>query len=308
MGSNDNAADVVVRTAGLVKHYGATVALDGLDLELRAGEVFGFLGPNGAGKTTTVKLLLGLVRPTRGEAWLFDQPVAANLPSLLERVGAMVEAPAFYPFLSGRDNLQVLAKIAGIAPARIEASLEAVGLLNTRQKFGAYSIGMKQRLGIAAVLLRDPALVILDEPTNGLDPAGQRDVDALISRLAGEGRTVVLCSHSMNEVEQVCDRVAIMKSGRVVAGGRVSELMSAREGIELRVPNPATAATLIESLPGIMSVEIIDGLVVVGAPFERAGEISAALAGAGHFVSELRARRRSIESVYFEAVGEREAA
>jgi ABC-2 type transport system ATP-binding protein len=292
----------------LTKRYGATVALAGLDLDLRAGEVFGFLGPNGAGKTTTVKLLLGLVQPTAGEAWLFGERLPGNLPRLLRRVGAMVEAPAFYPYLSGRDNLLVLAKMAGIAPARVDAALEAVDLRGARQKFGAYSVGMKQRLGIAAALLRDPSLVILDEPTNGLDPAGQKDVDALIPRLAAEGRTVFLCSHLMHQVEQVCDRVAIMKSGRLVASGRVADLVREEAGIELRVPDPDAASAFLQTLPWVSTVDVVEGLVVVGAPTERASEVSAALAGAGHFVSELRARRRSIESVYFDATGERDAA
>ncbi len=308
MGSADRVASVVVRTAGLTKHYGASVALDGLDLELRAGEVFGFLGPNGAGKTTTVKLLLGLVRPTAGEAWLFGERLPGNLPRLLGRVGAMLDAPAFYPYLSGRDNLLVLARMAAIAPMRVDAALESVDLRGARQKFGAYSAGMKQRLGIAAALLRDPSLVILDEPTRGLDPAGQKDVEALIPRLAAEGRTIFLCSHLMHEVERVCDRVAIMKLGRMVAGGRVADLMREEAGIELRVPDPEAASLFLQTLPWVSTVEVIDGLVIVGAPGDRAGEVSAALAGAGHFVSELRARRRSIESVYFDAIGERDAA
>ena len=205
---------VVASAHGLTKRYENRFAVRDVDLELQAGEVFGFLGPNGAGKTTTIKCLLGLIQPTSGEVRLFGEPLRGNLPRLLRRVGAIVEAPAFYPYLSGRDNLRSLAMIDGLPRARVEEALRTVDLLDAANRpFSTYSLGMKQRLGIAATLLRDPLLIVLDEPTSGLDPAGQLEVRELIPRLAREGRTIFISSHQMHELQQICDRVAILKLG-----------------------------------------------------------------------------------------------
>ncbi|MEX0781694.1 MAG: ABC transporter ATP-binding protein [Dehalococcoidia bacterium] len=296
--------EVVVRTSNLRKVYGGTPALRGLDLELRAGEVFGFLGPNGAGKTTTVKLLLGLVRPTAGSVELFGQPLAGNERRLLPRVGAIVEAPAFYPYLSARDNLRVLARLGGVDGRRIHEVIEMVGLGGAeRHRFSHYSMGMKQRLGLASVLLRDPQLVILDEPTSGLDPEGQRDVDGLIRRLASEGRTVFLCSHLLGEVEEICDRVAIVRAGEKLFEGTVADLVRGDHQVAVRVPEPPVAVALLRSLAWISAVTVDGDYVVVDAPAERTGDIAAALAGAGIFPTELRPRRRTIEALYHEVMG-----
>src|SRR5688500_12157338 len=209
--------DLVIETRALTKRYGdAVVAVDGLDLRVRRGEVYGFLGPNGAGKTTTLRMLLGLVRPTSGQATVLGARPGA--PSGLARVGALVEAPAFYPYLSGRDNLQVLAGHAGVPRARIDAVLAEVALAGRGgDRTATYSLGMKQRLGVAAALLKDPELLILDEPTNGLDPAGMAEMRELIRSLGEGGRTVVLSSHLMGEVEQVSDRVGVIRAGTLVA-------------------------------------------------------------------------------------------
>ena len=194
----------IVRTEGLTKRYGSLTAVADMNLSLYSNEVFSFLGPNGSGKSTTVSMILGLVRPTKGRALVFGHNMATHPWPTLKRVGAVIESPAFYPYLSGRDNLKALAIALGdIPPARIDQMLELVGLLpRGRDAYKTYSLGMKQRLGIASTLLRDPDLVILDEPTNGLDPAGTREVRELIPRLAREGHAVFLCSHLLHEVER----------------------------------------------------------------------------------------------------------
>ncbi len=248
-------AEPVIRCQGLTKRYGANVAVDRLDLTVTAGQVFGFLGPNGAGKTTTMRMLLGLVRPTAGEAWLNGRPAAAG--GGLEGVGAMIEEPAFYPWLSGRQNLRVLAlsgpplsgpALSGPALARggsdpITAALARTGLSEVaRRKVKTYSQGMRQRLGLAAALLRSPALLVLDEPANGLDPAGIREFRTLLRSLAADGTTVFLSSHQLAEVEQVCDQVAVLSAGRVVAHGPVADL-AGQAGLEdafLTLTDPAS--------------------------------------------------------------------
>ncbi len=214
----------------LTKRYGEVVAVQDLDLSVRAGEVYGFLGPNGAGKTTTLRMLLGLVRPTSGRVLLHGRP-----PGDLSGVGALIEGPAFYPYLSGRDNLRVLARYAGVDDRRIDVVLDLVDLADrAKHKFATYSLGMKQRLGVAAALLKDPQLLILDEPTNGLDPAGMADMRTLIRRLGAAGSTVLISSHLLGEVEQICDRVGIIARGALVAENTVAELRSERRAADLR--------------------------------------------------------------------------
>jgi ABC-2 type transport system ATP-binding protein len=217
-----------IRTEQLTKRYGDLVAVDGLNLTVQTGEVFGLLGPNGAGKTTTIAMLLGLIRPTSGRAELFGQAITNDLPAVLRNVGAMIEAPAFYPYLSGRANLQVLARMRGIADGRVDTVLATVGLSDRgRHRVRTYSQGMKQRLAIAAALLGEPRLILLDEPTNGLDPAGTVEMRQLIRTLSSNGTTVVLCSHLLSEVEQLCERIAILNKGRLVAEGTVTALLAA---------------------------------------------------------------------------------
>jgi len=211
--------EIILRTTGLTKCFGRLEAVKDLNLELRRGEVFGFLGPNGAGKSTTVGMILGLITPTAGSIQVFGRELKDNPWAALRRVGAIIEEPAFYPYLSGRDNLEALARAnGGISRVKIAEVLERVDLQNRAGDcYSHYSLGMKQRLGIASILLRDPELIILDEPTSGLDPAGTKEVRALIPRLAHESRTVFLCSHLLHEVEQVCNRVAIIKQGIMLA-------------------------------------------------------------------------------------------
>jgi ABC-type multidrug transport system ATPase subunit len=289
----------MIETRALTKRYGdALVAVDALDLRVRRGEVYGFLGPNGAGKTTTLRMLLGLVRPTSGAATVLG--AAPGSPEGLARVGAMVEAPAFYPYLSGRDNLRVLAGHAGVDEERVDAVLAQVDLsARAGDRSATYSLGMKQRLGVAAALLKDPELLILDEPTNGLDPAGMAEMRAFIRELGAGGRTVVLSSHLMSEVEQVCDRVGVIRAGSLVAEGTVGELRG-RAALRVRAEPQAEAARLIGALPGVDDVARRDGLLDVTVEPARAPAINRALVEAGIAVSELYAEQASLEDVFLE--------
>ena len=215
----------VIETSGLTKRYGSIVAVDGVSLRVPRGQVFGLLGPNGAGKTTTIGMLLGLAKPTAGSVRLFGVGAEGNSNELLRRVGAIVESPAFYPYLSGRNNLRFFQGISGRGqPDEIDRLLETVGLSERAEsKFRTYSLGMKQRLGLAYALLGDPDLLILDEPTNGMDPAGMVEVRELIRGLGNDGHTILLSSHLLNEVEQMCDSVAILSRGKLIVQGSVKE-------------------------------------------------------------------------------------
>jgi ABC-type multidrug transport system ATPase subunit len=291
--------DLVIETRALTKRYGdSIVAVDDLDLGVRRGEVYGFLGPNGAGKTTTLRMLLGLVRPTSGRVAVLGVPPGA--PQGLGRIGAMVEAPAFYPYLSGRDNLLVLTRYAGAGESRVEAVLDEVGLLDrATDRSATYSQGMKQRLGVAAALLKDPELLILDEPTNGLDPAGMAEMRDLIRSLGKGGRTVMLSSHLMGEVEQVTDRVGVIRDGSLVAEGTVEELRG-RAGLRVRAEPRAEAARLIRALPDVDEVTSVDGVLDVTVDSSRAPAINRLLVEADIAVSELYAQQASLEDVFLE--------
>jgi ABC-type multidrug transport system ATPase subunit len=290
---------LVIETRALTKRYGeAIVAVDDLELSVRRGEVYGFLGPNGAGKTTTLRMLLGLVRPTSGEAAVLGAPPGS--PDGLARIGALVEAPALYPFLSGRDNLRVLARYAGVADDRVETVLEEVGLsARAADRYATYSLGMKQRLGVAGALLKDPELLILDEPTNGLDPAGMAEMRSLIRSLGEGGRTVVLSSHLMGEVEHVSDRVGVIRDGSLVAEGTVEELRG-RAGLRVRAEPLAEAGRLIGALPEVEEVAHADGLLEVAVDPAVAPSINSMLVEAGIAVSELYAQKASLENVFLE--------
>jgi ABC-type multidrug transport system ATPase subunit len=291
--------DLVIQTRGLTKRYDdAIVAVDDLDLGVRRGEVYGFLGPNGAGKTTTLRMLLGLVRPTSGHAVVLGSPPGA--PQGLARIGAMVEASSFYPNLSGRDNLRVLARYAGVPEGRVDAVLEQVKLTaRADDRSAKYSLGMKQRLGVAAALLKDPELLILDEPTNGLDPAGMAEMREFIRSLGTGGRTVLLSSHLMGEVEQVCDRVGVIRAGSLIAEGTVDELRG-RAGLRVRAEPLADAARLVGELSGVEAVTTVDGRLDVTVDTAQASAINRALVQAGITVSEIYAQKASLEDVFLE--------
>jgi ABC-2 type transport system ATP-binding protein len=289
-----------VETTALTKRYDRTVAVDDLSITVRPGEVYGFLGPNGAGKTTTLRMLLGLVRPTSGTLRLLGRRPG---PRYLDRVGALVEGPAFYPYLSGRDNLRVLADHAGVRRSRADAVLETVALTDrARDRYATYSLGMKQRLGIAAALLKEPELLILDEPTNGLDPAGMADMRTTIRALAGGGCTVLLSSHLLAEVQQVCDRVGVIHRGRLVTETTVAEL---RSGGTLRiVAHPADRARdHLVSLLSTDRVHVDHGAIDLDVDAGQAARINTALVHAGVAVSELRWREPDLEQTFLALTG-----
>ena len=294
----------VIETSGLTKRYGQITAVDDLRLRVRPGEVYGFLGPNGAGKTTTLRMLLGLIEPTSGEITMLGSHEHPR--HSLRMVGSMIETPAFYPFLSGRDNLRMLASHSGADPDRIGVVLDQVGLgPRATDPFKTYSLGMKQRLGVAAVLLKDPPLLILDEPTNGLDPAGMADMRRLIRGLRTGGRTVLLSSHLMTEVEEVCDRVGVIAGGRLVAEGTVEELRG-REALVVRADPLADARKIVAGLAGVTEVEVVSGAlrIVIDDRIELdPSYVNGRLVSAGIAVHELRRDRRSLESVFLSLTG-----
>ncbi|MFI5277933.1 MAG: ABC transporter ATP-binding protein [Ktedonobacterales bacterium] len=316
--------EVILSTQGLTKRFGARVAVDDLSLDVRRGDVFALLGPNGSGKTTTLRMLLGLVWPTSGSISAFGQDFSGDSlrQVALRRIGAVVEQPTFYPYLNARENLSGIATFAGLAAtpqtrARIAWALEQVGLtLRAGDAYRKYSLGMKQRLGIAAALLTDPELVILDEPTNGLDPAGISEVRALVARLSQRGVTVLLSSHLLYEVQQVCTRVAIIQMGKLIAQGAVSELLQASRGVLLSFDQPdgaqrAAQALYQARLPWAPSASYLhaEGPVagswqlLVSAPHERAADLNALLVGAGVTPAEVRRHEASLEQYFLSLTG-----
>ena len=303
----DRAADrdraEVIRTRDLTKEFGRGVrAVDRLNLTVRAGEVYGFLGPNGAGKTTTLRMLLGLVRPTSGSALVLGRPPGD--PVGLSRVGAMVEEPAFYPYLSGRDNLRVHARYARVPQDRIDAALESVDLVDRADdRVRTYSQGMRQRLGVAAALLKDPEVLILDEPTNGLDPAGVGEMRSLIRRLGASDRTVVLSSHMLAEVQQLCDRVAVVSHGVLLAEGTVEDL-TGRGAILVRATPLEAARERAERLFGSDRVKVDDGALRLDAAQSDAPRITRELVLSGIAVSEVRQTERTLEEAFLELTKE----
>src|SRR5215218_8102335 len=288
----------LVETNDLSKSYGDLLAVDRVSLSVWRGEVYGFLGPNGAGKTTTLRMLAGLVRPTAGSASVLgEQP---GSPQALARTGVLIEAPRFYPYLSGRDNLRVVARYAGVGDRRVDLALDTVDLAGRGgDRYAGYSLGMKQRLGVAAALLKDPELLILDEPTNGLDPRGMADMRAIIRRVGHGERTVLLSSHLLGEVEQVCDRVGVIHRGELVIEGTVDELRGGG-GILVKAEPLEEAQRVAAGLAGVEGAEIEDGMLVLDTDPERAAEINASLVSAGVRVSELRPLARSLEDAFLE--------
>jgi ABC-2 type transport system ATP-binding protein len=297
----DERAPIAAR--GLVKRYGDVLAVDRVDLTVQAGDVYGYLGPNGAGKTTSMRMLLGLIRPDAGDVRLFGRDPHAEGARALDGVAGFVEAPRFYPYLTGRKNLELMAAYdGGDARSRIDAALDTVELADrARHKAGGYSHGMRQRLGIAAALLRAPRLLVLDEPATGLDPAGMRDMRALIRRLAADGITVLLSSHQLAEVEELCDRVAIVRSGRVVYEGALDALRAAAGGgYELRTTDDELAVRVCLAQPGIDDVVLDPDRLRLRAAEEDAGRLSVALVEAGVAILALTPRTATLEDLFFD--------
>ncbi|MER6915788.1 ABC transporter ATP-binding protein [Streptomyces sp. NPDC000594] len=304
----------VIETHGLTKRYrGGQLAVDGLDLSVPAGSVFGFLGPNGSGKTTTIRMLMGLIEPTSGTASVLGEPMPRAVRSVLPKVGALIEGPALYGFLSGRGNLLRYDAADPTADprtrsARVGAALERVGLGQAAgKKAKAYSLGMKQRLGLAAALLQPRRLLVLDEPTNGLDPQGMREIRALVRALAADGTTVFLSSHLLDEIEQVCTHAAVMARGRLIVQGPVAELASrARSRLTVVTPDTGQAARLLKEL-GVAQVAVEDGDRVTGEPPGEGAELSdlcAALVRDGVRVRGFGVERASLEDAFVALTGE----
>jgi ABC-2 type transport system ATP-binding protein len=295
-----------VRARGLVKRYDEVLAVDHIDLNVRTGDVYGFLGPNGAGKTTTLRMALGLITPTEGTVELFGRDPLRRGAAALEGVAGFVEAPRFYPYLTGRKNLELLAALDGDgaragARARIDEVLDVVELApRAKHKVGGYSHGMRQRLGIAAALLRRPRLLILDEPATGLDPAGMRDMRDLIRRLASEEITVLLSSHQLPEVQELCDRVAIVNRGRVVYEGALADLRrQGGAGYRLRTSDNQRALALASAHSGIHEVTAIDGYVRLQADERDVGALSLRLGREGVAILALTPELATLEDLFF---------
>jgi len=297
----------VIETHDLTKRYGrraakSVLAVDQVSFSVEEGQVFGFLGPNGSGKTTTIGMLVGIINPTGGSFRLFGAFGPKGLLAARSRVGATLETPNFYPYMSGRDNLRVAAAIKGVGRARIEECLELVGLADrAKHRFRTYSLGMKQRLALAATMLNDPELVILDEPANGLDPQGMREIREIIRILADRGKTIFLSSHLLWEVERTCSHVAIVRKGRIVASGTVTEVVSAGKSALLRAGDEDALAAALEGCPEVMSVRRFEeGGVVVGLHSDDLAAVNRYLAGRGIHVSHLAPHRPSLEEVFID--------
>jgi ABC-2 type transport system ATP-binding protein len=300
---------VVVRLKDLSKRYGQRLAVDHLSLDVQRGEIYGFLGPNGAGKTTTIRMLLGLIAPTGGAVELLGEDMLANRTRLLPQVGALVEQPALYPYMNGRDNLRAVAAVLGGVPEmRLQAVLGLVGL-QARQKdrVSTYSLGMKQRLGVAMALLQDPQLLVLDEPANGLDPAGIVEMRDLLRELAAAGKTIFISSHVLSEVRQICTRVAIINHGRLVKESTVEALTTGTGEFAVTVERPEAALALVRAQPWGANARIEGEQVISGAPEGQARALNVFLVQAGYAPERLMPYEHDLEQVFLQLTGGAEA-
>ncbi len=296
----------VIHTDKLTRRFGDIVAVRDLDLEIGAGGVVGLVGPNGSGKSTLIRVLLGLLRPSGGEATVFDAPISRP-HAYAARIGALIESPAFIPSLSARTNLRSLARLRGISNARVDEVLDTVGLRDRAQEPSRrFSLGMKQRLGIAAALLPDPELLVLDEPTNGLDPAGIVEIRDLLRMLGDEGRTVVVSSHLLSEIEAACDTLVMIRDGELLFSGPLSDLVTqAGECIETAPEHAEDVERLAAALGSKgWPTRVREGKVVVSGLASRAAEVNRAAAEAGFMLRALRPREASLEEVFLRMTGE----
>jgi ABC-2 type transport system ATP-binding protein len=296
----DDGDPPILQFDGLCRAYGGRMVVDHLDLTLRRGEILGFLGPNGAGKTTTIRMALNLVRPSAGTVRLLGHDVWRDPRRVLPRVGALVEAPALYPNLSGLDNLRAFAAaVGGARPRTTQRLLEVVGLTERQHDHvRTYSLGMKQRLSVAIALLNDPDLLLLDEPANGLDPLGIAEIRDLMARLAAEGHAIFLCSHVLREVEAICTRVAIVDRGRLVHEGTVEEVLGGTGEFWLQVYEPAQVLALLQAQEWGRTARLHEGRVVTPSPTGEGRDLCAFLAAAGHPPDALDRLRPDLEEVF----------
>ncbi len=299
--SQARSGDVALRTIHLTKQYKQRLAVDDLSLEVRKGEIFGFLGPNGAGKTTTIRMALGLISPTSGSVEILDQDVARRRAHVLPRVGALIETPALYLYLSGRNNLRAIASaLGGVPENRIDAVLELVGLAGRQKdKVKTYSLGMKQRLGIAIALLQDPDVLLLDEPANGMDPAGIVEMRDLMHRLSAQGKTVFISSHLLTEVQQICTRVAIINLGKLVTESTVAELVQNHGEFRVTVERASEAVTLLKAQPwGQSARHENEHTLITAAPEESGRSLNLFLSQAGFVPDLLERPAQDLEQVF----------
>jgi ABC-2 type transport system ATP-binding protein len=295
--------EIVLRLQHLTRRYGKRLAVDNLSLNIHRGEIFGFLGPNGAGKTTTIRMVFGLITPTAGSVKILEKDLAHHRAEVLPRVGALIEAPALYLYMSGLDNLKAVAStLGGVSAKRYDAILEVVGLKGREKDLvRTYSLGMKQRLGLAIALLQDPELLILDEPANGLDPAGIVEMRDLMRRLADEGKTVLISSHLLTEVQQICSRVAIINAGKLVTETTVEDLTRGHGEYEVRIDRTQEALSLIQKQPWGRSAHIsVEGMIITTVPQGRGRELNAFLSQAGFVADTLAPLTRDLEQVFLQ--------
>ena len=299
----ERAGAVVLRTQNLSKLYGKRLAVDDLDLEVHKGDIFGFLGPNGAGKTTTIRMLLGLIAPSSGSVEILGRDLLTERAQVLPRVGALIEMPALYLYMSGRDNLRAVgAVLGGVPEKRIDAVLELVGLrVRQKDRVRTYSLGMKQRLGVAMALLQDPELLILDEPANGLDPAGIVEMRDLMHRLVAEGKTVFISSHLLTEVQQICTRVAILNLGKLVTETTIEKLTQGQGEYTVTLERPHDALTCIQQQPWGQDARLdSNGALVTMAPNNRGRDLNLFLVNAGFTPDTLTQTRHDLEQVFLD--------
>jgi ABC-2 type transport system ATP-binding protein len=289
----------------LSKSYGKRLAVDHLDLQVERAELFGFLGPNGAGKTTTIRMALGLIAPTGGSVEILGQEVRSHRAQVLPRVGALVESPALYGYLSGRDNLRAVGNLlGGASEKRIDEVLEIVSLKGRdRDRVRTYSMGMKQRLGLAMALLDDPDLLILDEPANGLDPAGIVEMRDLLRELAAQGKTVFISSHVLTEVQQICTRVAIINHGKLIRVAQVHDLLQSSGEFEVKVDVPADLMATLRLQPWAQQARVEDGLVITPAPEGRGRNLVRFLVESGHVPDSVSVRQKDLEDIFLSLTG-----
>ncbi|HZC05257.1 MAG TPA: ABC transporter ATP-binding protein [Ktedonobacterales bacterium] len=293
--------DIVLQTRDLTKRYGERLAVDGLSLSVRRGEVFGFLGPNGAGKTTTIRMCLGLIAPTSGVVEMLGGDVTRIGSRVLPHVGALIEQPALYPYLSGRDNLRAIGDAqGGVSEARVDATLDLVALRDRGgDRVRTYSLGMKQRLGVAIALLQDPDLLVLDEPTNGLDPAGMVEMRELLRRLAAQGKTVFVSSHALDEVRQMCSRVAIINHGRLVTESIVADLIRGQGQFAVSLDRAAEALALVQAQRWGAHARLSDaGQLITDAPEGESGALNLYLVRGGFTPRSIAPYEERLEDVF----------
>jgi len=294
-----------IRAIGLSKSYGKRLAVDHLDLEVERAELFGFLGPNGAGKTTTIRMALGLIAPTGGTVEILGLEVRSHRSQVLPRVGALVESPALYGYLSGRDNLRAVGNLlGGVSEKRIDEVLEIVALKGRDgDRVRTYSMGMKQRLGLALALLNNPDVLILDEPANGLDPAGIVEMRDLLRDLAGQGKTVFISSHVLTEVQQICTRVAIINHGKLVRVAPVHDLLKSTGEFAVKVDSPSELMETLRLQPWAQKARTEDGFVITPAPDGRGRNLIKFLVESGHAPDSVSERQTDLEDIFLSLTG-----